>query len=120
MFSKQFILNFEIALLQFNAPFAKTVIRIPNCVVVYFFIHSFAPHYLLFFSQEPRLNVETLSKRDVLLLFSVLEGELEARDFVIQALKVCPVSSLLTIVFLQFLCKQPSMVAWAYCATFGY
>ncbi|XP_065135758.2 CTTNBP2 N-terminal-like protein [Paramisgurnus dabryanus] len=36
---------------------------------------------------ESRLNVEALSKRDVLLLFSVLEGELEARDFVIQALK---------------------------------
>ncbi|CAM4628095.1 unnamed protein product [Leuciscus chuanchicus] len=36
---------------------------------------------------EARLNVEALSKRDVLLLFSVLEGELEARDFVIQALK---------------------------------
>lgn len=34
--------------------------------------------------------MEALSKRDVLLLFSVLEGELEARDFVIQALKVCP------------------------------
>lgn len=32
--------------------------------------------------------MEALSKRDVLLLFSVLEGELEARDFVIQALKV--------------------------------
>ncbi|KTG05457.1 hypothetical protein cypCar_00026260 [Cyprinus carpio] len=38
-------------------------------------------------SKESRLNVEALSKRDVLLLFSVLEGELEARDFVIQALK---------------------------------
>uniref|UniRef100_A0A673M170 CTTNBP2 N-terminal-like protein n=1 Tax=Sinocyclocheilus rhinocerous TaxID=307959 RepID=A0A673M170_9TELE len=37
------------------------------------------------------MNVEALSKRDVLLLFSVLEGELEARDFVIQALKVSPV-----------------------------
>ncbi|TRY89350.1 hypothetical protein DNTS_015290 [Danionella cerebrum] len=36
---------------------------------------------------ESRLNVEALSKRDVLLLFSFLEGELEARDFVIQALK---------------------------------
>ncbi|XP_059426530.1 CTTNBP2 N-terminal-like protein [Carassius carassius] len=36
---------------------------------------------------ESRLYVEALSKRDVLLLFSVLEGELEARDFVIQALK---------------------------------
>ncbi|XP_043096887.1 CTTNBP2 N-terminal-like protein [Puntigrus tetrazona] len=38
-------------------------------------------------TKESRLNVEALSKRDVLLLFSVLEGELEARDFVIQALK---------------------------------
>ncbi|KAL6457772.1 hypothetical protein MHYP_G00330020 [Metynnis hypsauchen] len=36
---------------------------------------------------ESRLNVEALSKRDVLLLFSVLEGELEARDLVIQALR---------------------------------
>ncbi|XP_062852679.1 CTTNBP2 N-terminal-like protein [Trichomycterus rosablanca] len=36
---------------------------------------------------ESRLNVDTLSKRDVLLLFSVLEGELEARDVVIQALR---------------------------------
>lgn len=35
--------------------------------------------------------MEALSKRDVLLLFSVLEGELEARDFVIQALKVSAV-----------------------------
>lgn len=38
--------------------------------------------------QESRLNVDALSKRDVLLLFSVLEGELEARDLVIQALRV--------------------------------
>ncbi|XP_072539241.1 CTTNBP2 N-terminal-like protein [Salminus brasiliensis] len=36
---------------------------------------------------ESRLNVDALSKRDVLLLFSVLEGELEARDLVIQALR---------------------------------
>ncbi|XP_076870326.1 CTTNBP2 N-terminal-like protein [Brachyhypopomus gauderio] len=36
---------------------------------------------------EPRLNVDTLSKQDVLMLFSVLEGELEARDLVIQALR---------------------------------
>lgn len=36
---------------------------------------------------ESRLNVEALSKKELLLLFSVLEGELEARDFVIQALR---------------------------------
>lgn len=36
---------------------------------------------------ESRLNMDALSKRDVLLLFSVLEGELEARDLVIQALR---------------------------------
>ncbi|KAG7326521.1 hypothetical protein KOW79_009922 [Hemibagrus wyckioides] len=36
---------------------------------------------------ESRLNVDSLSKKDVLLLFSVLEGELEARDLVIQALR---------------------------------
>ncbi|TVK90472.1 CTTNBP2 N-terminal-like protein [Bagarius yarrelli] len=39
------------------------------------------------FLLESRLNVEALSKKDVLLLFSVLEGELEARDLVIQALR---------------------------------
>uniref|UniRef100_A0A4W4HPB8 Cortactin-binding protein-2 N-terminal domain-containing protein n=1 Tax=Electrophorus electricus TaxID=8005 RepID=A0A4W4HPB8_ELEEL len=33
------------------------------------------------------LNVDTLSKQDLLMLFSVLEGELEARDLVIQALR---------------------------------
>ncbi|XP_060724080.1 CTTNBP2 N-terminal-like protein [Tachysurus vachellii] len=36
---------------------------------------------------ESRLDVDALSKKDVLLLFSVLEGELEARDLVIQALR---------------------------------
>lgn len=43
---------------------------------------------LVFCTQESRLNVDALSKKDVLLLFSVLEGELEARDLVIQALRV--------------------------------
>jgi len=64
----------------------KAVIRIPE----YIFSNT---HLLcvLFSFQEARLNVEALSKREVLLLFSVLEGELEARDFVIQALKVSAV-----------------------------
>lgn len=32
--------------------------------------------------------METLSKAELLMLFSVLEGELEARDLVIEALRV--------------------------------
>lgn len=50
--------------------------------------HICIAHSLLFCMQESRLNVDALSKKDVLLLFSVLEGELEARDLVIQALRV--------------------------------
>ncbi|RXM93809.1 CTTNBP2 N-terminal-like protein [Acipenser ruthenus] len=33
------------------------------------------------------MNMETLSKAELLMLFSVLEGELEARDLVIEALR---------------------------------
>ncbi|XP_075997396.1 CTTNBP2 N-terminal-like protein [Genypterus blacodes] len=36
---------------------------------------------------KPKLNMESLSKPELLMLFSVLEGELEARDVVIDALK---------------------------------
>lgn len=34
------------------------------------------------------MNMESLSKSELLMLFSILEGELEARDLVIDALKV--------------------------------
>lgn len=34
------------------------------------------------------MNMESLSKSELLMLFSILEGELEARDMVIDALKV--------------------------------
>ncbi|KAK6318837.1 hypothetical protein J4Q44_G00100480 [Coregonus suidteri] len=37
--------------------------------------------------QESRMNMESLSKPELLMLFSVLEGELEARDLVIEALR---------------------------------
>ncbi|XP_056130650.1 CTTNBP2 N-terminal-like protein [Lampris incognitus] len=37
--------------------------------------------------KQPKLNMETLSKPELLTLFSILEGELEARDLVIDALK---------------------------------
>ncbi|XP_071018223.1 CTTNBP2 N-terminal-like protein isoform X1 [Oncorhynchus clarkii lewisi] len=38
--------------------------------------------------KEPQMNMESLSKPELLMLFSVLEGELEARDLVIEALRV--------------------------------
>lgn len=41
------------------------------------------------FLQVFRMNLEKLSKPELLTLFSILEGELEARDLVIEALKVC-------------------------------
>ncbi|XP_006783504.1 CTTNBP2 N-terminal-like protein [Neolamprologus brichardi] len=37
---------------------------------------------------KSKLNMESLSKPELLMLFSILEGELEARDLVIEALKV--------------------------------
>lgn len=37
---------------------------------------------------QSQLNMENLSKPELLKLFSILEGELEARDLVIEALKV--------------------------------
>ncbi|KAG7477789.1 hypothetical protein MATL_G00073370 [Megalops atlanticus] len=37
--------------------------------------------------REARMNVDTLSKAELLTLLSILEGELEARDLVIEALK---------------------------------
>ncbi|KAM6979883.1 CTTNBP2 N-terminal-like protein [Aplochiton taeniatus] len=37
--------------------------------------------------KESKLNVESLSQPELLLLFSILEGELEARDFVIDTLR---------------------------------
>lgn len=37
---------------------------------------------------QSKLNMESLTKPELLMLFSILEGELEARDMVIDALKV--------------------------------
>lgn len=37
---------------------------------------------------QSKLNMESLSKPELLMLFSILEGELEARDLVIEVLKV--------------------------------
>ncbi|NXU49270.1 CT2NL protein, partial [Turnix velox] len=42
---------------------------------------------VLLFLQVFRMNLEKLSKPELLTLFSILEGELEARDLVIEALK---------------------------------
>ncbi len=38
--------------------------------------------------QGSRMNVETLSKAELLMLLSILEGELEAQDVVIHTLRV--------------------------------
>ncbi|XP_035242709.1 CTTNBP2 N-terminal-like protein [Anguilla anguilla] len=38
-------------------------------------------------SQETRMNVESLSQKELLTLLSILEGELEARDLVIESLR---------------------------------
>lgn len=50
--------------------------------------------YLL--PSQSKLNMESLTKPELLMLFSILEGELEARDLVIDALKV-PFIELVTI-----------------------
>ncbi len=42
----------------------------------------------IFFPSQSKLNMESLTKPELLMLFSILEGELEARDLVIDALKV--------------------------------
>lgn len=36
---------------------------------------------------KSKLNMESMTKPELLMLFSILEGELEARDLVIDALK---------------------------------
>lgn len=43
--------------------------------------------------QDAKMNVETLSRAELLTLLSVLEGELEAQDVVIHALRVSPHSA---------------------------
>lgn len=40
--------------------------------------------------QKCELNMDNLSKSELLTLLSVMEGELEARDLVIEALRVSP------------------------------
>nr|XP_061795474.1 CTTNBP2 N-terminal-like protein isoform X1 [Nerophis lumbriciformis] len=47
----------------------------------------FVVHAALFTSSQSKLNMESLTKPELLMLFSILEGELEARDLVIDTLK---------------------------------
>nr|XP_061795482.1 CTTNBP2 N-terminal-like protein isoform X2 [Nerophis lumbriciformis] len=47
----------------------------------------FIVHAALFTSSQSKLNMESLTKPELLMLFSILEGELEARDLVIDTLK---------------------------------
>lgn len=55
---------------------------------------SYVTEVILFrlLSSQSKLNMESMTKPELLMLFSILEGELEARDLVIDALKVPRVS----------------------------
>lgn len=75
---------------------------------IFLLIISFPPPF------QSKFSMESLTKPELLMLFSILEGELEARDLVIDALKVLKVSSL-TIIFMLlcvavhlFYCLPPS------------
>lgn len=48
-----------------------------------------ANHWFTFLVQKRDFDVDSLSKPELRMLLSVLEGELEARDLVIEALRVC-------------------------------
>lgn len=45
-------------------------------------------HFCLFSLQVEKMNVEALSRAELLTLLSILEGELEAQDVVIHTLRV--------------------------------
>lgn len=46
------------------------------------------PHFSICMFQKCELNMDNLSKPELLTLLSIMEGELEARDLVIEALRV--------------------------------
>lgn len=72
----------------------KNTIKCDTCPFASILRNNFKNQFLkrlLFFHLLPsqyKLNMESLTKPELLMLFSILEGELEARDLVIDTLKV--------------------------------
>lgn len=59
---------------------------VAGIILFYYFIE---PHLFIFILQKREFDVDSLSKSELRMLLSILEGELEARDLVIEALRVC-------------------------------
>lgn len=71
-------------------------------------MHIYCLEFSYFFPFQSNFSMESLTKPELLMLFSILEGELEARDLVIDALKVLKVSSI--IIFFMRMCVWQCMI----------
>lgn len=65
---------------------------VAGIILFYYFIRwniFTEPHLFTFILQKREFDVDSLSKSELRMLLSILEGELEAQDLVIEALRVC-------------------------------
>lgn len=67
----------------------KTVLTLKTCLENEVLI-ALCDSDVLFLLQKCEFNMDNLSKPELLTLLSIMEGELEARDLVIEALRVSP------------------------------